>query len=179
MIRSYSIVPTAFFFVFGALAPSAACETADCPDLSEWLSGPRRFTLGASYGDGSPALEWAGELAEDEALEARIEETGRSGAEAIRSELGVVAGTVLLLRGASPATEPPIDRLDRPFLHLQLAAALLARVFPGGPTTVPSDAVIDLNEPKADLTVATASGVARITAPWHLTGTAGTGEGAR
>jgi hypothetical protein len=179
MVRLHAIGVVALLLLLGAVAPISACETDECPDLSQWFPHSGRYTLKVSHGDTAAPVEWVGEYSEADGSEIRITETRRSGDEILRAEMGVVGGNVLLVRGMNLENEPPIDRLDQPILHLKLALAFLSRAFPGGPSAVPRGASIDLNETARALEVGTPSGRARIAVPWRLSGAAETDEGGR
>ncbi|MGB6362175.1 MAG: hypothetical protein WBG64_05850, partial [Thermoanaerobaculia bacterium] len=135
-------------------------------EARKWLDG-NRVQIGVES-DGAPTGDWDFTIHSEGDVYIR----GRSAApQDVDTHLVLLDDRYFLYMGGELERGYEIDALDAPVLMLQLAFNLLARIYPGGPQSVPrTDSFRRIGMRSIELSTAAAS--AYFPPPWTVTGTA-------
>ncbi len=93
------------------------------------------------------------------------------GAQAMKGDVGMVAGRVMLSRGLELPRGSEIDAIDGPVLMYIMSQAVLKRVFAGGPASITREQVFDRTF-DVGVKYATPSADSYIAPPWKVRGKA-------
>lgn len=88
----------------------------------------------------------------------------------VRSRVVLLDERVLLTKGVDTISGREIDAVDAPMLLHQLVVALLATGFPEGPNDLRRRSIIDVEETRRGIAVATSSATGFYRAPWRASG---------
>jgi hypothetical protein len=112
---------------------------------------------------------WKG-VFDKESLDIKIEAELSDGAKITKSEILMVGGRVLAIRGDMTETADEIDVLDAPIMQQQLVLRLLGAVLPGGPEKGNGAHKVDYKSDRTGIQFATPSAQGFISAPWRVSG---------
>jgi len=151
-----------------AMSANAACRSADtiCVANSPWFAATQ-FTVQIEFAGTSDRGSLSFSFAEpgSMAIDSELADEGVP-----RKRKILLLDNQLLLTNFEPERDREIYALDSPVLIYQLAITLLSTAYPEGPQDFKGKSVVDLEERKRGIAVATSSTTGLYRAPWRATG---------